>query len=172
MKNQPLSVALISRLTSMDLRKSMDRWYLPVVTNRGLRQRPNSQTSYVPTTQEGTRSKSLTTWAGLQRRRSTTRPNSNRVPRYQSIRARTLNWPPEVEHESRWYFPVVANRGLRQWPNSWTSYVPTTQEGARHKSLTTGAGLQRQRSTTRPNSDPILESTNRSERAPLTGHRK
>ena len=93
-----LSIALISRLTSMDLRKSMDRWYLPVVTNRGLRQRPNSQTSYVPTTQEGARHKTLTTGAGLQRRRSTTRPNSNRVLRYQSIRARTLNWPPEVEH--------------------------------------------------------------------------
>ena len=72
----------------------------------------------------------------------------------------------------RRYLPVVTNRRLRQWPNSRTSYVPTTQEGARHKSLTTGAGLQRQRSTTRPNSDPILESTNRSERAPLTGHRK
>ena len=72
----------------------------------------------------------------------------------------------------RRYLPVVTNRRLRQWPNSRTSYVPTTQEGARHKSLTTGAGLQRQRSTTRPNSDPVLESTTRSERGSLTGHRK
>ena len=91
-----LSIALISRLTSMDLRKSMDRWYLPVMTNQGLRQWPNSWTPYVPTTQEGARHKALTTGAELQRRRSTTRPNSNR--RYQSIKARTLNWPPEVEH--------------------------------------------------------------------------
>lgn len=72
----------------------------------------------------------------------------------------------------RRYLPVVTNRRLRQWPNSRTSYVPTTQEGARHKSLTTGAGLQRQRLTMRPNSARILEDTNPSERGPLTGHRK
>ena len=69
-----------------------------------------------------------------------------------------------------WYLPVVTNWGLREWLNSWTFYISTTQEGARHKSLITG--LQRQRSTTKPNSDRVLESTNRSEREPLTGHRK
>ena len=48
--------------------------------------------------------KSLTTGVELQVRHSTTRPNSNRVPRYQSIRARTLNWPPEVEHRSNDFY--------------------------------------------------------------------
>ena len=91
-------------------------------------------------------------------------------------------------------FLSVSYHDLHQWTyeNQWTddtyqswsiegydngliverSYVPTTQEGAKHKSLITGIGLQRQRSTMRPNSVRILEGTNRSEGGLLIGHRK
>lgn len=46
-----ISVALVSRLTSMDLRESRrDRRCWPVVAGRGLRQRPCGRTPYVLTT--------------------------------------------------------------------------------------------------------------------------
>lgn len=55
----------------------------------------------VPTTQEGAKdTRSLTTGADLRRRRSITKPNSDRVSRkYQSTKARTFDWPPEVKHQ-------------------------------------------------------------------------
>ena len=43
---------------------------------------------------------------------------------------------------------------------------------SKDKSLTTGAELRERRSTTRPNSDRVLEGTNRSKRGPSTSHRK
>ena len=72
----------------------------------------------------------------------------------------------------RWYLPVVVNQGLRHWPRRRTTYVLTTQEGARNKSPTTWVDLRERRSTTRPNSARVLQGTNRSERGPSTDHRK
>ena len=67
----------------------------------------------------------------------------------------------------------MANERLRQRFNNRTPYVPTTQEGAKDtRSSTTGADLQRRRSTTKPISGRVREGTNRPERGPLIDHRK
>ena len=106
--------------TTIDLQKSSDGWYLPVVTSRGLRQRSRGENDLRSDDTGRSRDKSLTTGVDLRERRSTTRSNlRSSTRRHQSIGARTLDWPPEVEQPSNDSCNRCAILGRRWSKNHW-----------------------------------------------------